>query len=114
MLTLEETDDALLSSLERLAPFGIDNPKPIFLFSGIVPEKVKLFGARKDHLELQFRKKSGEAIRAISFFAKGKNFSCGSVENIESGKSYSLVGNIERSNFGGRNEIRLRVEDILC
>lgn len=54
VLSLTEISDSLIQSLEKLAPFGTDNPVPLFLFEQVMPKQVRQIGADKNHLKCQF------------------------------------------------------------
>lgn len=109
VLDLHDVNYKTWNDLEKLAPFGIGNPKPLFLFSNVVPMKVGAFGKQKNHLELVFEREMDRPLRAIGFFMKPENF----LVAPEAGKKFNLVGTIERSFWMNRPEIRLRVVDIV-
>jgi len=90
-------------------PFGLDNAKPIFLFENVVVENIRQFGKKTDHLELMFRNTAGEKVLAIGFFAKPDDF--GNVSTV--GKKVNLVASLEKSVFGGRTDLRLRIVDVI-
>lgn len=94
--------------MRELAPFGIGNPRPIFLFENITIEGIKNFGAGKEHLELSFKNKTGKTIKAITFFKTEKDFNI----EIEPSSNINLIANIEYSFFRNSGEIRLRIIDI--
>ncbi len=103
-LTAVAMDTARL--LDRLGPFGLENPKPIFLFRNIPSVTAKLFGKDRTHLELTLT--DGEiSRRAIGFFMTPVHF--GSV--LISGQPIDLVATLEQSYFRGRAELRLRIID---
>jgi single-stranded-DNA-specific exonuclease len=108
LLTLEEVNAATHRIVDQLAPFGIDNPKPLFLFKKVTPESVRMFGKRPEHLELSFATARG-SVKAIAFFAKPEDFPV--APNV--GAACDLVATIEKSFFRGRTEIRLRIVDIV-
>ncbi len=107
-ITVGEITNSFVRDLERLQPFGTGNPKPLFLISEAPVQSVSLFGKAKEHLKILLEKPDGRTIEAVSFFASEKLF-----EKSNGAISLSLVANIERSFFLGRETIRLRIEDIL-
>ncbi len=94
--------------LEKLAPFGVGNPKPLFLFEGVIIENVKMFGKEVNHLEVTFKNSHGKSIKAIGFFMSAV---FGSFE-IKAGDKINLLANFERSTFRGFTELRLRIVDL--
>jgi single-stranded DNA-specific DHH superfamily exonuclease len=87
----------------------MDNPKPIFLLKNIEIFDTKVFGKKNNHLKIDFTNKKGQKISAIAFFKKPEDFSV----KIEKGEKINLFANIEKSFFAGREEIRLRIVDIV-
>lgn len=99
------------NDLERLAPYGCENPKPTFMFPGVLIEKIKKFGKNGsgEHLEIVFGDNSGKSVKAISFFSGVDSFS----RPIVDGERVDLLATFDLSRFGGKVELRLRVVDIL-
>jgi single-stranded-DNA-specific exonuclease len=108
-LTLDDIDFRLWGIVEKMAPFGMENVKPIFLFKGVVPADIKRFGKQKEHVDIVFIKSNSKKVSAISFFAEDdERFS-----NLEQGKAFDLVATLERSTFKNYPELRLRIVDVL-
>lgn len=107
-LSLDEVSWETWKQVEQFAPFGFENPKPLFLFENIEISSVKLFGKEKNHLELKFKNSKDKDITAIAFFQNGENFSV----DIKEGNSVNLVATLEKSNFRNFPELRLRIVDI--
>lgn len=106
-LSVEEVNYRLWDMISPLAPFGIDNPKPLFLFENEKIANVKMFGKKKEHLELSFEKFDGSFVKAIAFFAENL------ANQVKQGELVSFVAHLEKSFFGARPELRLRIIDIL-
>ncbi len=107
-LTLEDIDTALMRTLEALAPFGEENPKPLFSFPSVTPSQVLQFGKTGDHTKIVFETKRGKQ-EAIAFFKIPEDF------NVvpEAGKPLTLIGHVETSYFRGRRDVRIRIVDLL-
>ncbi len=97
------------SKIERLAPFGIGNEKPLFIFKNIKIESIKHFGKEQNHLELSLKSDSGKSINAMGFFMNCESFS----KELRVGMRIDLLATLEKSMFRGRAELRLRIVDIL-
>lgn len=100
--------------IERLAPFGLANSKPTFLFEGVKVENIKKFGKNGsgEHLEIIFsnsRDKDNNKAKAISFFSTTNSFGAPLAE----GAPINLLATFDLSRFGGREELRLRIVDIM-
>ena len=105
-LSLKDISENSVSEILRLAPFGVGNEKPIFIFRDILPEKINRFGKAKEHLSINFRD-GQNTIRAISFFTALDQFG----DSLKEGIKTNLVANIEKSFYNGSSEIRLRIVD---
>jgi len=108
-LSLDDVNWSTYSSIDTLAPFGIDNPRPTFLFEGIEIYSVKAFGKEKNHLELTFKNSYNKSINSIGFFMTEDDFA----SKIKVGEKINLVASIEKSVFKNYPELRLRIIDII-
>lgn len=54
-LKVEEIDEELVQEIDRLAPFGMKNPKPVFELKE-APADARKIGSAKNHLKLLFKK----------------------------------------------------------
>lgn len=91
-----------------LAPFGIGNPKPLFVFENIIPISIRMFGKTKEHLEIVCVENYKE-MRAIGFFTDRASFK----KDLKEGEAFTLIASFEKSYFLGKEEERLRIVDIL-
>ncbi len=107
-LTLSDINEKTSAMITQLAPFGLGNPKPTFLFQNVTVKRIKLFGKEKNHLELALADASAPEKIAIAFFADENSFS----KPIQIGDSINLIATLEKSYFAGRTTIRLRIVDI--
>jgi single-stranded-DNA-specific exonuclease len=104
IISVDDVTEALYRDIEKFAPFGIENEKPIFMFQDITIFKIKKFGKNSEHLEVGFEKNNGGILKAVEFFSD---------RGISEGDRITLVANIEKSYFGMKPELRLRVIDII-
>ena len=95
-------------NLALLAPFGLANPKPLFLFENVFITGIKQFGKEKEHLELMISNGESKVVKAISFFKLPTDFKT----ELHEGKQINLLGTMEMSYFMGRPELRLRIVDV--
>lgn len=107
-LGVEDLTLDLLKVQKQCAPFGCDNPKPIYLIRGVVLEAVAIFGKTKEHTKLTLPK-NRLAKEAIAFFKKPEDFTKVPI----GGETVSLLVELEESFFAGRLEVRLRVVDVI-
>ena len=103
-LQLSMVHDQFLRELTRLSPFGMENPAPVFLLRGVVPERISTFGATSNHLRMQFldgRKK----ISAVGFGLGGQR-----VATLTG--PLDIAALVEENVWLGRREVRLRLVDV--
>lgn len=105
-LSLSDVSWQMYKSIEKLAPFGMDNPKPIFLFKKVLLKNVRKFGKQGNHLEISFE---NSPVRAIGFFMNPEQFG----RPLASGVEVNLVAHVEKSVFRNVPELRLRIVDMM-
>lgn len=105
-VSLNEINWETYKIIEKLAPFGVGNEKPVFLIENTEIFNVRIFGKQNNHLGLDFRNRQGQKISAIKFFAE--EIKDGEVK-FKRGDKISFIANIEKSTFMNVNELRLRV-----
>ncbi len=109
ILNLDDINSSTYALIEKLGPFGVGNPKPVFLFKNIRVKKIKPFGKTKNHLELSFENSVGEVFNAISFFTKTTD----PLQSIKEGDVLSMKATLEKSYFKRYPELRLRIMSVL-
>jgi single-stranded-DNA-specific exonuclease len=107
-ITFDEVTNENYQLIEKLAPYGTGNPKPLFLFEKVEIQNVKMFGKEFNHLELSFKNSKNKTIKAIGFFTKATDFGV----ELKVGERINLLANFEKSTFRGFAELRLRIVDI--
>ncbi|MCC7436647.1 single-stranded-DNA-specific exonuclease RecJ [Candidatus Nomurabacteria bacterium] len=93
-----------LEKLRTLAPFGVGNPEPLFLFENVKVFITKMFGKNKEHLECNLEDSFGKAT-AFNFFTDPDM-----KEKIFAGASISFVGTLEA---GWRGGVRIRIQALV-
>ncbi len=111
--TLDAVHMRSWKEIEKLAPFGLANPKPTFLFEGVKIDKLKKFGKNGsgEHLEITFSEQTenrNHKVVAISFFSNTESFQ----KPLAEGLHVNLLATFDLSRFRGREELRLRIDDI--
>jgi single-stranded-DNA-specific exonuclease len=109
IILIDDVTNENYNVIEKLAPYGVGNSKPTFLFKNVEIFDIKEFGKEKNHLELIFKNSRGHQIKAISFFKTRESFK----EILEVGNKIDMIATFEKNNFGGRSELRLRIIDII-
>ncbi len=107
---LEDVTSGSYSVIEKLAPYGMGNPKPTFIFKDVAITEVREFGKEKNHLELMFTDSKGRLVKAIAFFKTSDSFLG---RTLTAGERINLIANFDKSTFAGRTELRLKIVDII-
>ena len=111
VITPEEISLSFLQNVEKLAPFGQQNPKPVFLLREILVREVSRFGKAQEHLKLKIDVNDGnESIDVITFFVKGAI--ARTADALVRGSRAHLLAHLERDSFSRGNPVRLRLLDI--
>lgn len=106
-LALSVISHALMEDISRLSPFGIGNPKPVFLVPEAKVTQVKRFGKEQNHIEVMLEcRTSGRSFRAFDFFKGPEHFTYPPTQ----GASANILGTLERDTF--RGGLALRIVDV--
>ena len=63
---LDEVTLETIEQLERLAPYGVANPKPKVLVKGALPQQIRQIGSKSNHLKLVIEKE-GSSLDCVGF-----------------------------------------------
>ena len=92
-----------IRSLEKLSPYGMDNPKPHFLIADYQVEQARSMGKDNSHLKLKLVQK-GQSLDAV-YFGHG-------TESLEFEQSDTeLVGTLSSNTWNGTTTVQLMVAD---
>ena len=103
-LELEELG-AAHRDLMKLAPFGVGNTKPLFIFPNVSVGAVRAFGKTKNHLGLSLSRGTART-EGIAFFSTPDSFN----KKIAQGDKVDIVGHVESD---WRGQPRVRIVDVL-
>ena len=106
VVVAEEIAPAFLTRIETLAPFGIENPKPVFLLRDAVVRSVTRFGKSGEHLKIEIEGRR-TPLSAVAFFAKGALSR--DAEKIAAPYKAHLIGHLERDTFSRGQPVRIRL-----
>ncbi|MEI6144481.1 MAG: single-stranded-DNA-specific exonuclease RecJ [Candidatus Berkelbacteria bacterium] len=96
---------SLFKELEKLEPFGMGNPKPVFLTSGLKLLSHRLVGRDSSHLQLKFSNGTSE-IKGVIFNHEIE------IGKLVSGDNYDIVYQLGVNFWNGKNWLDLRVIDL--
>lgn len=107
-VNLDDVNLDLEAQLESLAPFGTDNPRPVFEFKDYEVNTVQAIGQQKNHLKLQLQSNNSQ-VDALDFGIGSKKIS-----EIERNKnSVRLIGTLGKNVWQSRVNLQIMIEDIL-
>ncbi|MGZ7898566.1 Single-stranded-DNA-specific exonuclease RecJ [Ligilactobacillus salivarius] len=107
-VNLDDVNLDLEAQLEALAPFGTDNPRPVFEFKDYEVNAVQAIGQQKNHLKLQLQSNNSQ-VDALDFGIGSKKIS-----EIERNKnSVRLIGTLGKNVWQSRVNLQIMIEDIL-
>ena len=103
-----DNDDNLFSAfneIKRLEPFGAGNPKPLFVYRGLILKDIKTVGMDGKHLSLNMYN-GKEYIRGIGF-------NMGFIANhIEVNQKIDIICSVEINSWNGEESIQLHIKDL--
>ncbi len=118
-----EVGRMLWSDIEKMSPFGEGNPKPVFVLKGVTVSAVKLFGKKKEHVEVVLlNPETGRTTKAIKFFGADEGDllerletarAGAAAEGLGSGIGVDIVATMEKSMFRSFPEFRLRILEVV-
>lgn len=107
VLALAAVTDEYYQVIRKLAPFGMGNPEPVFLFKNVEVTTIKQFGKTQEHFEMVVRENNKE-VKAIKWFATAEDFTKVPAETHQ----VDLYAKFEHSVFRGKHELRLQIVDV--
>lgn len=109
-LTLGEITPAFYKILKQFAPFGPDNPKPVFASLDVWNTGgSRMVGKNNEHLKLDVTDKS-----ATPNITSGIGFGMGSdiFPHIKENKPFSVCYTLEENNYNGKTSLQLMLKDV--
>ncbi|MDC3423851.1 single-stranded-DNA-specific exonuclease RecJ [Aquibacillus sp. 3ASR75-11] len=92
-----------IAEIEKLAPFGMGNPKPLFFVKGSVKE-IRQIGSRQNHLKLTMA--NGQALLDGVGFGMGNLY-----HQISKSSMIHAVGELGINEWNGRQKVQIMLKD---
>lgn len=106
-----EATPSLLGRIERLAPYGMGNPKPTFVMRDVTLATVSWFGKSNEHIRVHLKPAPEDfaerPLEGITFYAK-RELGPG-VLTLEAGMTVTILATLERDQFTRGRPVRLRL-----
>lgn len=104
-LKLSELSLDTIKSLEKLAPFGMDNKKPVFWLHDITVTQARTMGQNGAHLK--FKVKQGKASFDVVAFNKGDL-----LQEFQQAQGLELAVTLSVNVWNGQTTLQLMLEDV--
>ena len=117
---LSDLDWKLFERISHFEPFGIGNPRPVFLTTGLRVAGVRMVGNDRKHLKLRLddiktrkiEKAEAEVVLSTSTF-DGIGFNLGFWgKELKEGDVVDLVYNLDKNIWNGKETLQLKVKDL--
>ncbi len=103
----KQVDKRLAMELEKLAPFGCENERPLFRVKGIKPNNVSFMGTDKQHVRFSGTGVAGRGLSCI-LFQSAQTYS----QHLLSGTLLDLVGYPDINEWNGESKIQFVLKGI--
>jgi single-stranded-DNA-specific exonuclease len=104
-----DLDIGLAVELEKLAPFGCQNEKPLFQIKGIQPSGINYMGTERQHVRFSVIGNSGRGV-PCNLFQKAQDYG----ELLANGQRLDLAGYPDINVWNGDSKIQFVLRCITC
>lgn len=93
--------------LQKLSPFGMANPMPVFTSKNFVIEDLRTVGREAKHLKFRLKDKNSDfKIEAIGFNMGER------ISELKIGKSIEAAYTIDQDSWNGNKKLQLKIKDL--
>lgn len=97
----------LYEGIQKLTPFGMGNPEPVFVSSGLVIEDMRVVGREGKHLKIRIKNQKSNIKYDGIAFGMGERTGEFSIED-----KVDIVYTIVLDTWNGNNRLQLKIKDI--
>ncbi|RKD34650.1 single-stranded-DNA-specific exonuclease RecJ [Thermohalobacter berrensis] len=105
-VSLDNITIKIIKDLEKLEPFGIDNPSPQFLCKDLIVKSIKQVGSQNKHLKMVVER-DGKSIDCIGFNMGHY------IKKIKVKDKIDVITAIEINDFSGVEKIQFNIKEII-
>jgi len=106
-LKLSEVNMNLIEELNRLEPFGLNNPYPVFMFKSLKIEKFSKIGQTGEHFKLKIRNSGSSFFDAVGW---GMGDACDSL--LKDSIFFDLAAQVGSNRWNNKESVQLSVVDL--
>ena len=116
---LSYLSERLIDEIDKMGPFGVANPRPVFAVRNLHIDRVQYMGKEKQHLKLYVKEDSGTVLEAVAFFraaefddeiiAKYNSDELDAIRRGCSDKLLTLAYQPEINEFNGFRQVQLKI-----
>ncbi|MDD3302651.1 MAG: single-stranded-DNA-specific exonuclease RecJ [Candidatus Gracilibacteria bacterium] len=103
VITINEIGFNFYNTISKFKPFGLGNPKPIFIIENFKYNKIEYLGKGIEHLKFDV----GNGLKLCAFFM-GKY-----IEEIKKTNNLSIIFELYLDNFNGTKKLQLNIIDMI-
>jgi len=107
-LPLSFIDINLHEALQKLSPFGMGNPEPVFISKNVIIEDMRLVGIEEKHLKLVVSSQKLDVKFDAIAFSMGDR-----INELHIGNKISIVYTIEKDEWNGNERLQLKIKDMI-
>lgn len=112
-LPWEFVSEELIAAIEKLAPFGQDNPRPFFLLNNLKILNVMSMGKENNHLKIVAGRPAAanptESTKTLNVLAWRKGELA---RKLRENQNISLAGTLELNHWNGKTSVQMILEDL--
>ena len=100
-INLDDVDYKFIQNIKQFEPFGLGNPRPVFMAEKVPISEIRTVGKENKHLKM----KVGE-IDAIGFDLGSE------IKNLKEGQKINTVFTVDEDTWNGNSKIQLKILDL--
>jgi single-stranded-DNA-specific exonuclease len=106
LLDLSDITQTVYDKIQKLGPFGMGNPEPVFAALGVTIDDIRSIGKDGKHLKMKVSQNNSQRFDAIAF---GMAPEWGS---LDIGTQIDIAFTVDENEWNGRKSLQLKVRDI--
>lgn len=105
-LELSNIKQEIYGGLQKLGPFGMGNPEPVFMSTNVEVDDIRVIGKTGSHLKLKVSQNNSQKFDAVAF---GMASEWGS---LKIGDQVNISYTIDENEWNNRKTLQLKIKDI--